>query len=128
MQNTMATTTSADYQLTLIKAMIASAKADGHIDSNEQKNIFDAVESMALPADQKGLVFDLLSNPISAMDIAQGISNDEQKTEVYLVSCMVGDIDHPAERKHLDDLAMVLNLPKELKQSIEAQATQGLLE
>ena len=128
MPNTMASTTTDEYQLTLIKAMIAAAKADGHIDSDEQRTIFDAVESMSLPAEQKGLIFDLLNQPISAMDIAAGLSNDEQKTEVYMVSCMVGNIDHPAERQHLDDLAMVLNLPDDLKQSIEAQVSQGLLE
>ncbi|MEO0443880.1 MAG: DUF533 domain-containing protein [Pseudomonadota bacterium] len=128
MPNTMASTTTDDYQLTLIKAMIAAAKADGHIDSDEQRNIFDAVESMGLPADQKGMIFDLLNKPVSAMDIAGGVSNDEQKTEVYMVSCMVGNIDHPAERKHLDDLAMVLNLPDDLKRSVESQVNQGLLE
>jgi uncharacterized membrane protein YebE (DUF533 family) len=37
-------------------------------------------------------------------------------------------MDHPAERKHLDELAMVLNLPADLKQNIEAQVNQGLLD
>ncbi len=114
------------YQLTLMKAMIASAKADGHIDNDEQKNIFAAVETLSLSAQDKGLVFDLLNQPISVMDIAQGVQTDEQKTEVYLASCMVGDIDHPAEREHLDNLAMVLNLPPALKQSIEQQVAQDL--
>jgi len=128
MPNTMASSSTDDYQLTLIKAMIAAAKADGHIDQDEQSKIFDAVETMALPADQKGLIFDMLNKPVTVMDIARGLSNDEQKTEVYMVSCMVGDIDHPAERKHLDELAMVLSLPDDLKRNIEAQVGQSLLE
>ena len=124
--NTMQHSSSDGYQLTLIKAMIASAKADGHIDNDEQSRIFEAVETMNLPADEKGMIFDLLSKPISVMDIAQGVQSDEQKTEVYFVSCLVGEMDHPEERKHLDNLAMVLNLPADLKNSIESQVNQEI--
>ena len=126
--NTLQTQPDSHYQTTLIKAMIAAAKADGHIDNQEQAKIFEAVESLGLPSAEKGMIFDLLSQPISVMDIAQGIVNDEQKAEVYLASCIVGEIDHPAERKHLDDLALVMNLPQDLKANIEAQAAQGILE
>ena len=123
--NTLQNHASDSYQVTLIKAMIAAAKADGHIDSDEQARIFETVETLALPAEQKALIFDLLSKPISVMDIAQGIDNDEQKTEVYLASCLVCATDHPAERKHLDDLAKVLNIPEALKLSVEAQVAQS---
>ncbi|MBX2858101.1 MAG: tellurite resistance TerB family protein [Cellvibrionaceae bacterium] len=124
MPNTLQNSATEAYQLTLIKAMIAAAKADGHIDAGEQAKIFETVETLGLPAAEKALIFDLLSQPISLMDIAQGIENDEQKTEVYLASCVVCDIDHPAERQHLDQLARALSLPATLKQSIEAQVKQ----
>jgi len=125
LSNTLQSKASESYQVTLIKAMIAAAKADGHIDSNEQSKIFEAVETLALPADEKALIFDFLSKPISVMEIAQGLENIEQKTEVYLASCLVCDTENPAAKQYLEQLAAVLNLPADLKQAIEAQAQQA---
>jgi len=117
---------SPDYQLTMIKAMIAAAKADGHIDANEQQRIFDAINKMELPTELKALMFDLLSKPITVSEIALGAVNMEQKTEIYLVSCMVIDPDHPAERAHLAELAEVLNLPHGLVEQLRVQALQTM--
>jgi uncharacterized membrane protein YebE (DUF533 family) len=38
------------------------------------------------------------------------------------------DPDHPAERAHLDNLAMALQLPAELSQQLEQQAHQAMSE
>lgn len=117
---------SADYQLTLVKAMIAAAKADGHIDQEEQKRIFEAIEKMELNSESKAMIFDLLQKPISVSEIAGGVSSMEQKTELYLVSCMIIDPDHPDEEAHLDKLAGVLDLPPGLVQYLQAQAQQTM--
>ena len=117
---------SADYQLTLIKAMIAAARADGHIDASEQQRIYAALEKMDLSMEHKALIFDLLHQPITVSEIALGAINLEQKTELYLVSCMIIDPDHPAERAHLTELAEVLNLPSELAQQLQMQAQQTM--
>lgn len=117
---------SADYQLTLIKAMIAAARADGHIDASERQRIYDALGKMDLSMEHKALIFDLLHQPITVSEIALGAINLEQKTELYLVSCMIIDPDHPAERAHLTELAEVLNLPSELAQQLQMQAQQTM--
>lgn len=111
------------YQLTLIKAMIAAAKADGHIDDDEKCRIFESIERATLSDGDKALIVDLLEQPISVTEIAKGPLSEEQKAEVYYVSCIVGEIDHPRERQHLDRLAIVLNLSDELKSQIERQAS-----
>ncbi len=113
-------------ELTLIKAMIAAAKADGHIDADEQTRIFDAVERMNLPADQKGIVFDYLRSDISAREIASAVTSLEHKSEVYLASCLAIDPDHPRERAYLDELAAALHLPEGLQDHLEVQAARGL--
>lgn len=113
----------AGYQLTLIKAMIAAAKADGHIDDNEQCRIFESIENASLSDSDKALIIDLLEQPISVTEFAKGRLSEEQKAEVYYVSCIVGEIDHPRERQHLDRLAIVLNISDELKSQIERQAS-----
>jgi uncharacterized membrane protein YebE (DUF533 family) len=48
------------FAMKLVTAMIAAAKADGHIDSAEQDRIFAAIEQMQLSPDLKALVLDLL--------------------------------------------------------------------
>ena len=116
---------SEDFQLTLVKAMIAAAKADGHIDSDEQQRIFDAVDQMELDNDVKGVVFDLLRQPISVAELAQGVDTLEQKTEVYLASFLAINPDHPSEKAHLDQLAKALALPAGLPEHLQAQAQQA---
>ncbi|MFT4747022.1 MAG: uncharacterized membrane protein YebE (DUF533 family) [Congregibacter sp.] len=117
---------SQDFQLTLIKAMIAAAKSDGHIDEVEQKRIFDAVEQMSLSSEIKGLVFDLLRQPIYVEELAHGAQGMEQKSEVYLASCLTIDLDNPAEHNYLNKLAGALGLPLDLAEQIKSQAKQAL--
>lgn len=111
------------FELTLIKAMIAAAKADGHIDAEEQRKIFQAIQKMALSAEMKGLVFDLLQQAITVQEIAAGITDLEQKSEIYLASYLVIDPDQMSERIHLVNLAEALDLPIGLTKQLEAEAT-----
>ncbi len=117
-----------DPELVLVKAMIAAAKADGHIDAEEQQRIFQAVEKTSLSAADKGQIFDFLQKDIPIFEITSEVSGIEMKAEVYLASCLVITPDHPAERAHLDNLAMALQLPAELAQQLEQQAQQAVAE
>lgn len=115
-------------ELVLVKAMIAAARADGHIDAEEQKRIFEAVEKTSLSAAEKGLIFDYLQKDIPIFEITTGVSGIELKAEIYLASCLVITPDHPAERAHLDNLAMALQLPEGLAQQLEQQAQEAFAE
>ncbi|MEM6460366.1 MAG: tellurite resistance TerB family protein [Pseudomonadota bacterium] len=108
-------------QLALVKAMIAAANADGHIDQDEQAAVFDAVDRLALDAEAKAVVFDVLRNPPTVAQIAAYANGLEQASEIYLASRLAIDPDHPAERKYLSDLAQAMSLPAGLVQEIEAQ-------
>ncbi len=117
-----------DHQLRLIKAMIAAAKADGHIDGLEQKRIFEAVEKLSLSAELKGMVFDLVMKPIALEELVSEGIGMEQKTEVYFYSCLAIDVDNQAEALHLKRLAEQLQIPEDLAQYLgrEAQQVTGL--
>ena len=117
---------SADFQLTLMKAMIAAAKANGHIDSSEQQHIFAAIDQMELTTEMKALVFDLLRKPITIDELVSGTKTLEQKSEVYLVTCMILNPDHTAEQVHLDRLGQALQLPTDLAQQLQIQAQQTM--
>jgi len=113
--------------LTIIKAMISAAKADGHIDEREQARIFQAVDEMALSDELKARVFDYLRQPVTVEEMALEATTLEQKSEVYLAACMVSSIDHPAERAYLHTLGSALQLPQGLAQQLDAQARQAVI-
>jgi len=121
-------TLSNEFQLALIKAMIAAAKADGHVDELEQQRIFRAVEKMDAPMETKGILFDLLQRPISIAEIVKGAVNIEQKTELYLASCLAINPDHPSEQAYLDQLALALQLPKDFAWQLKRQAQEAVQE
>ena len=109
------------FQLVLIRAMIYAAKADGHIDALEQKTLFEQVEQMGLDAESKAFVFDTLTQPVDLAALAGATNGIEQATEVYLMSRLAIDPDHPAERAYLEALSQRLNLPADLVAHLEHQ-------
>jgi uncharacterized membrane protein YebE (DUF533 family) len=114
-----------NFSLVLISAMIAAAKADGHIDAKEQTAIFAHVEKMSLDAESKAFVFDALRKPVDVDSLVAGVQGIEQASEVYLVSRVALDIDHPAERAYLQVLAHRLNLPTDLVEHLDHQVTDA---
>jgi uncharacterized membrane protein YebE (DUF533 family) len=109
------------FELVLIEAMVAAAKADGHVDADEQKRLFAEVERRDLEADSKAYVFDLLAKPTDLSKLAVAVSNPEQAGEVYLAARLAIDPDQPTERAFLDGLASELRLSKELRAHLEHQ-------
>jgi uncharacterized membrane protein YebE (DUF533 family) len=110
------------FELVLVKAMVGAAKADGHIDAEEQRRLFSEVERMGLDSEAKGYVFDLLTKPVDLASIAGSVSTPEQGAELYLASRLAINPDEPAERAYLDALASRLQLPGELRAHLDAQA------
>jgi uncharacterized membrane protein YebE (DUF533 family) len=109
------------FALTLVRAMIAAANADGHICEDERKAILSHLSDLQLDADDKSFVFEALMTPSTLDQIADLANGPEQATEVYLVSRMAIDPDDPAEKTYLDSLARRLALPPELVAELESQ-------
>lgn len=109
------------FGLTLVRAMIAAAKADGHIDPAEQQRIFDAVERMELDAEAKGFVFDAMRAPADPAAIAAAAATPEQAAQIYLASRMAIDLDHAGERAWLEALTHRLNLAPDLVAQLDRQ-------
>jgi uncharacterized membrane protein YebE (DUF533 family) len=111
------------FQLVVIRAMIAAAKADGHIDAQEQGRLFSEVERFGLDSESKAAVFDLLNQPVDLNAIVSAVATPEQGAEVYLASRLAMDPDLPAERAYLDALAVRLKLPAELRAHLDASSS-----
>ncbi|NKE46175.1 tellurite resistance TerB family protein [Roseomonas frigidaquae] len=109
------------FELALIRAMIGAARADGHIDAEERARIFAHVDKAGLDAEAKAFVFDALESPIGVSEVAAAAQTQEQASEIYLVSRLAVDPDHPAERAYLEALAHRLKLPAGLVAHLDRQ-------
>lgn len=113
-----------DLRLTLIRAMISSAKSDGHIDAQENAIIQQQIQSMDLASDEKAFLFDQLSAPSDPIAIARLSASDEQAAEIYVASALAVDPDTADEKRYLDRLADALLLPADLRAQLDAQASR----
>lgn len=107
---------------TLVRAMIAAAKADGRIDADEKEAIFTKLETMSLSSEEKAWVFDELSSPLDINAVVARADTPEHAAEIYAASLVAISADTAAERAYLDALATKLRLPPALVTEIHAAA------
>lgn len=107
----------------ILQAMIAAAKADGHVDDQEQQQIQQAVEALGADPAVNRLVQQELSKPLDPADIATLVSCPEEAAEVYLASLLVADEQNFMEKAYLQELAKQLNLDPELVTQLSFQVS-----
>ena len=106
----------------LLKALIAAAKCDGHLDDRERELVeAELRRSEADPAVRAWVEAELRS-PVDAVAVAAGATTPELAAEVYLASVLVVDETSAQERAYLDALASALRLDAGLKAQLEARA------
>jgi uncharacterized membrane protein YebE (DUF533 family) len=96
--------------VTLIRAMIAAAKADGEIDSIEGQRLFAQMDRAALDAEEKEFLLQELSRPVDLDRIVDAASTPELAAEIYTASLMAIDVSNQAESAYLQMLATRLGL------------------
>ena len=104
----------------LLRAMIAAAKADGHIDNAEQANIFAQMDRLDVSAEDKAFVMDELRKPLDVDAVAGAAQTPEEAAELYTVSLLAIDVDNPSERAYLALLAARLKLDEKLVAHLHA--------
>lgn len=104
----------------LLRAMIAGAKADGHVDAAEQANIFAQMDKLDLDADDKAFVMDELRAPLDVDAVAKTARTPEEAAEIYTASLLAIDVDNAAERGYLALLAARLKLDDRLVEHLHA--------
>ncbi|WP_137133455.1 tellurite resistance TerB family protein [Rhizobium sp. FKY42] len=114
-----------DFALTLLRAMIAAAKADGHIDAFERQKIMEKVHEVDLGAEAEAFLSKELADPIDLDALVAAGRTEEQRVEIYTASRLAIDPDTRAERGYLDLLAGRLKLPDPLIDHIEATVSSA---
>ncbi len=111
---------------TLVRAMIAAAKADGKIDAEEKDAIFERLKTMPLSAEEKAWVFDELSTPLDINAVVARADTPEHAAEIYAASLVAITADTPAEQAYLEALAAKLRLDPALVTEIHKTAGEKL--
>jgi uncharacterized membrane protein YebE (DUF533 family) len=109
----------------LLRAMIAAAKADGHIDAAEQAAIFGEMDKLALDQEDKAFVMDELRAPLDVDAVARAARSPEEAAALYAASLLVIDVDHAAERGYLAMLAARLRLDDALVAQLHAKVDEA---
>lgn len=100
--------------LILLKAMIAAAKSDGHINKKEIDIIHEQIDKLGLSKEIANLLEDEMSKPLDIKEIAALAENKAMASEIYLVSAIVTDKENSMERDYLSSLAKTMQLPSSL--------------
>ncbi|MDN6298091.1 MAG: tellurite resistance TerB family protein [Halomonas sp.] len=111
--------------LELLQAMIMAARADGHIDEQEQALISGQIEEMGADDELKRWVEQTLQAPLDAEALAQEADSPQAAREMYLVSVAVVDEQNPMERAWLDQLGKALALSGDVTADLEREAQQA---
>lgn len=106
----------------VLVAMINAAKADGQLDSTEKGRLFDRLMQIDLSDEEKDFLFDEMAKPNDMQRVVTLAQTPAQAAELYAASLLAIDVDNPAERAYLNDLAAALNLAPELVEEIHTRA------
>lgn len=103
----------------LLKAMIAAAKSDGHLDERERGLIHAELDRLEADPQMRRWMEDELRKPLDPAEVARAASTPELGAEMYLASLLMADGNSFMERTYLDELARQLQLAPTLKSELE---------
>jgi uncharacterized membrane protein YebE (DUF533 family) len=106
----------------MLKAMIAAAKSDGHMDERERDLVEAELHRLDADPVLRRWVDAELRRPVEPAEVAAAATTPEMSAEVYLATLLVVDETTTMERAYLDELARRLQLPAGLKADLEARA------
>jgi len=104
----------------LLKAMIAAAKADGHVNSKEVTAIEEQITKLGLGDDTAALIQDEIAKPLDIKEVAALANDQAMAAEIYLVSTVISNRENSMERDYLENLAKEMGLPDALVAQLQA--------
>lgn len=110
----------------ILIALIAAAKADGHVDDRERQLIDGEIGKLTQDASLLTWIDLELKKPLDPTAIAAEATTKEMAAEMYLASILVVDEENFMERAYLQELAKQLRLEPELQTELTTQAKQAI--
>ena len=116
------------HSAAILQAIVAAAKADGHIDERERGLIEGEFARQGVAADVQQWLHAELEKPLDPAQVARAATTPEIAAEMYLASLLVADEQGFMERAYLDELGRQLKLEPALQARLQQQisaATAG---
>ena len=104
----------------LVKAMLAAAKCDGSMGTQETLTINKKIQELGLGSTIEDVFKTSMVTPLSAKSVAKMADNKETATEIYIVSMLVTDTENTQEQHYMNTLAEALGLPAEVVKELES--------
>lgn len=111
-----------DTAALLIRAMLASAAADGRVDASEEQKIIGSLSQAGLGQEAEAFIQNALRNPATPAELAAAVRTPEEALQVFTAARIAVDIDTVEERTFLVELAAALKLDPSLIAHIDAEA------
>ena len=105
----------------VLRALVAAAKSDGHIDERERALIEGEFTRLDNDRELQHWLHAELNKPLDPAEVARAAQTPEMAAEMYLASVMMVDQENFMERAYLDELARQLRLDPGLRQELESQ-------
>lgn len=105
----------------VLRALVAAAKSDGHIDERERALIEGEFTRLDNDRELQDWLHAELNKPLDPADVARAAQTPEMAAEMYLASVMMVDQENFMERAYLDELSRQLRLDPALRQELESQ-------
>ncbi len=115
-----------DRSQTLLRAMVAAAKADGHVNSKEEAAIKEQIVKLQLGDEVEGILQAEIARPLDVKEIAALAKDQAMASEIYLVSAVITDQGNTMEREYLDTLARTMELPDALVAQLQSVKEEEL--
>ncbi len=109
----------------ILKALIAAAKADGHVDAREREVIEGEFSRIDAAPEVRQWLHAELEKPLDPAEVARAATTPEMASEMYLASLLAADEQNFMERAYLDELARQLKLDDSLKARLEQQVKEA---
>jgi uncharacterized membrane protein YebE (DUF533 family) len=104
----------------VLKAMINAAKADGQIDQVEMQRIVGKLKESGIGKEAQQYVLTEMTKPLDTPAlIASAKGQPALAAQIYAASLLAIEVDTPAEKKYLDQLAAGLGIKPEVTQRIK---------
>ena len=104
----------------VLKAMINAAKADNKLDEGEVQRILGQAKETGVNKKSLAYLMDEMKKPMETESlIAAAQGQQELAAQLYAASLLAIEVDTPAEKKYLEDLAKGLGLDADVTRSIK---------
>jgi uncharacterized membrane protein YebE (DUF533 family) len=108
-----------DDALLFLRAMIAAAASDGHIDEGERSRIVKGLSEAGIDPQATSWLEREMESPADVEELAAGVNNPELAAQVYTAARIAIDPDTIQEREFLRQLAEALDLDQPMRRQID---------